>query len=520
MTGTSYLKDIFARNASRELFFDVRLDQSTTYGELYDQSRRTASVLRSLGVNRGDATAVSVENGVEAAWLYFGCMHLGARFVPINPALHAGDILAILKLSGASAMLTTPKIRERFSDGQLPVPVHCFAQAAERLKDRHRQLLTMDLRAEIAARDPFSESELADFPDETVFMTMYSSGTTGLPKGVNISYKGILNNGRVFAEALGLNNESRFYNVLPMTYLGGAYNLMLIPILAEGSIVLDGVFGVPNVYGFWETVRDRNVNTLWFSPTMLSMLLRLEDEMDMSFLHSQVRCGIVGMAPLSPELKQRFEERFGVPLYENYGLSETTFLTTQRPGRPRLAGSVGTCLKGVEIRLLDPAHQPAPPTREGNIAIRTEYFMRGYSNDENSSSFLPEGWFLTGDRGLFDDAGELHITGRTKDIIIRGGINVSPKRIEDVLYELPAVSEAAVVGIPDEVYGEEIVAAVVLNPSGEDPLDEETILEHCKSRIAHFQTPKRVFVFEALPRGATGKLQKTMIRQNVLERMK
>ena len=267
---------------------------------------------------------------------------------------------------------------------------------------------------------------------------------------------------------MGLGRENRFYNVLPMTYLGGFYNLLLIPILAEGSLALDGAFGVPNLYGFWENVQTFGVNTLWFTATMLSMLLSLEDDEDVSFLKSRIRIALCGMAPLAGSVKKRFEERFGFFLYENYALSETTFLTTHVPGRPYKEGTVGLPLDGVEVHRRLGNLRPLPPGQDGQVAVRSAYLMKGYRQvgagrpgQPAARRHRPHRRHRTHGR-----RGRIVHHRRLKDLIIRGGVNISPKAIEDVFYRIDAVEEAAVVGVPHAVYGEEVAVAIkVKTPS-------------------------------------------------------
>jgi long-chain acyl-CoA synthetase len=296
---------------------------------------------------------------------------------------------------------------------------------------------------------------------------------------------------------------------------------MLIPLLAEGSFVLDAVFGPTNMYGFWDQVREFQINTLWFSPTMLSMLLMLEDETDLSFLKSQIRMGLCGMAPLPTHLKKRFEERFGFHLYENYGLSETTFLCTSHPGLAEKPGSVGPAVEGVRVAILDNERVPLPAGREGQIAVQTPYLMAGYENEESSRQLLERngGYFLTGDLGHLDEDGELFITGRVKDLIIRGGVNISPKRIEDVVYQMEPVQEAAVVGVPHPIYGEEVALVIKPRDAFRGRVSVEDVRRFCEANIAHFQRPKLIHFIDEIPKGATGKIQKNALRRMLQERL-
>ncbi len=519
MQATQRLLDVFERNASRTLLIDAASGAEWSYGRFLHESRCLARFLQEADIAPGDPVVLSMENCIELALLYFACMHAGARVVPVNPSYHPRDFAAILGRVSARHFFTTPAVRARVDevlDGRPDVRLFCFNPAADRPREAQRALVNLDLATVLAGHGP-SARTLADNGEGDVFLTMYTSGSTGLPKGINITCGGLLGNGRVFCEHMGIGPEHRFLNILAMTYLGGIYNLTLLPILAEGSVVLDAVFGPTNVFAFWERVREHQVNTLWFSPTMLSMLLALEDDEDLGWIPSQVRLALVGMAPLPVDLKKRFEGRFGFALQQNYALSETTFLTTTRPGAGTKLGSVGTALPGVDVLILGDDLKPLPSGQEGQIGVRTPYLMKGYDQDVTAPTH--EGLFLTGDVGRIDGDGELFVTGRLKDLIILGGVNISPKTIEDVLYGLEGVQEAAVVGVPHPVYGEEVALVVRPRESFRGKVTTEAVRRYCEANIAHFQRPKLIYLLDEIPKGATGKIHKATLRTWLVQKM-
>ena len=409
-----------------------------------------------------------MENGLELAVLSISPrLHLGARILPISQPglprdfekiLHGKEQLLLFTLAGRS--------RPHRAGVGRPSNVARHVLAAhggtgQRTTSAH--LLNFDFAAELARHRP-SDATFQQAADHDVLMTMYTSGTTKLSQRhrywlgrVDLRRPGVRRHRRV-----GLGSENRFFNVLPMTYLGGSYNLMFIPILAEGSFVLDAAFGPTSVYAFWERVEEQRINTLWFTATMLSMLMSLEDDVDLSFLKQQMRIGLCGMAPLAVDLKRRFEQRFGFTLYENYGIRK------RRSLRPTILAcgykddSTGTILPGVQLQIVDQQLLPLPTGKEGQILVKTPYFMQGYREcaQTDQATILPSGAFLTGDIGRVDQDGELFVTGRLKDLIIRGGVNITPKAVEDTIYRLDDVEEVAVVGIPHPVYGEEVAAVV------------------------------------------------------------
>ncbi len=518
------LQAIFDRNAARVAIVDARLEEEITYGQLWRDSRAAAALLDELGVRAGDAVVLSMENCVELALLYFACLHIGARVVPINPSYHAQDYATILAGVSARHCFTSPSVRGRIDEvvrSRPDVLVHCLLPTVETCRAEQQTLINLDLRAEIAGREPFART-LADSDDDTIAFTMYSSGTTGLPKGINIRLGGLLGNALAFIKRLGITREHRFYNVLAMTYLGGLYNLMLIPLLAEGSLVLDSVFGPTNAYGFWEQVRNYQINTLWFSPTMLSMLLMIDPDEDETFIRQQVRLGLCGMAPLSHELKVRFETRFGFPLHENYGLSETTFVTTNAPqDGPAKPGAVGKVVEGVQIGIFDNEMKPLAQGHEGQVGVRSPFLMAGYEGEVEIEAYTARtnGWFLTGDLGRIGEDGELYITGRLKDLIIRGGVNISPKAIEDVVYRFEPVQEAAVVGVSHPLYGEEVALVAKIRPGDTERVKVEDLRQFCDQNLANFQRPKFIYFIDQIPKGATGKIQKSVLRKLLQDKL-
>ena len=334
-TRVEHLRGVFTRNRDKILLLDARTEQQWTYGRFLDESLAVAGFLEREVVRPGQQVVLSMENCSELAILYFACLHLNAPVLPVNPAFHRSDYAKILQGANARLMIASPGVCAAMTETLAGFPalkVLCMRPAVDARKEKTEHLVNFDFAAALAGpaagRAPFGDAR-----DEDVLLTMPTSGSTSTPKVIDICFRGLVGNALAFSRRLGLGPDSRFYNVLPMTYLGGFYNLLLIPILAEGSLVLDGAFGVPNLYGFWENVKTFGVNTLWFTATMLSMLLSLEEDEDLSWLRGQIRIALCGMAPLPATVKKRFEERFGFFLYENYALSETTFLTTHAPDR-------------------------------------------------------------------------------------------------------------------------------------------------------------------------------------------
>ena len=509
-----HVRALFREQRSRPYLIEVETGRNLTYGQVSDLGLRFASLLRERGVRRGDTVCFLSDNCLELALLFFATWHHGAVIVPINPQLAAVHIREIIDNAAPSLVIGNPKFLRHYRE-TTPLAqagrVIEFVPRIENLREETPLVAALDLEHLAGDCEPAAQAlHIGD--DDEVFMRVYTSGSTAAPKGIDITVGGLIANERTFCEAMGIGADHRFYNILPMSYLGGVHNLLLLPLSVGASVVIDAPLGPSNVFGFWDTVREYEINTLWFTSAMLSMLMSLRDDDDMSWVAGQIRLGLVGMAPLTPETKKRFEARFGFTLFENYALSETAFISTNRPGAPYVENSKGQVLAGVEVVIVDEARRPLPPGETGEVLVRTPHLMKRYINasQADQDNILP-GAFLTGDLGRFDgDA--LFIVGRKKDLIIRGGLNIAPAMVEAALEALPEVAEAAVVGIPHTVYGEEVAAAVTLVAGTPADFDPKSIARACDEKLAVFQRPKIIKILDELPRGVTGKIDKKAVR--------
>ncbi len=516
------LRKIFDNNLQEILLIDAESGLELTYKEFLEDSLCLASYLKSNGVKKNDHVAFSAENSIDLAILYFAVWHCEALVIPVNPQLHPDDIVFILEDCQPSFCFFDPFVYESVKHEKyiesIGECVYCFSPESGELPNSKAKNINFSVSEVIEKNDNnLSVNMLGNSEDESVFLRIYTSGTTSRPKGIDITYKGLIGNELAFGKKLEIGSENRFYNILPMCYLGGIHNLLLLPIVNGSSIVMGKPLAGAALYGFWDTVRELKINTLWFTSAMLNMLMSLRDDDDMSYLKDQIILGLVGMAPLLPEVKVNFEERFGFKLYENYALSETAFLTTNYPSLEYRKGSCGDVLPGVNVEIVDENGTSLPDGDVGQIKVKSEYFMKGYVNvsEEDSSSITSDG-FLTGDLGYLD-AGELFPTGRAKDLIIRGGLNISPASVEKAIYNHPAVELAAVVGIPHDIYGEEVAGVVTLKSSVEGKISSADIMSICNEHLAQFQRPKLIQIIDVMPLGATGKIDKKQVKQLLIE---
>jgi long-chain acyl-CoA synthetase len=513
------LLSIPRENSARVFLIDDVSGETRTFGEFHERAIRVAADLSRRGLKRGDRVAMLLNNSAAFADLYWGCLYAGLIWVPVNPALSGDELGFIIASSGARLLVVSPEAagivdQDTLTNGNIDV------------------LCLLDTRGnaspppEIEMWDLGALSEAPDYvpldgaTDNDIVMVVYTSGTTAQPKGVVHRIKDHYENAAAFTDHLGIGPNNRFYCNLAMTYIGGCWNLLILPYFTTSSVVLTSAFGPTSAFNYWNVAKANGVNTLWLVPTIMSMLLELDrDTVGEEFCRQSVDLALVGTAPLPAQVRERFQERYGINVHDNYALSETLFLTSQIPDGPILNGGSGTLLPGVELSLLNDDGTPSPSGEEGEIAIKSPGLMVGYYDaDQQAPDVLPEGeWFRTGDVGIYSADRGLFITGRKKDVIVRGGLNVSPASVEKVLYAHPDVLECVVVGIPHVHQGEDVAAAIRIG----DDADETSILREvialAKEGLSPMKRPSKVVVLPDMPRNSTGKILKDRVRILVLD---
>ncbi|MFB6895591.1 long-chain-fatty-acid--CoA ligase [Streptomyces hydrogenans] len=462
-----------------------------SYAELDEASARAAALLKADGVEPGDRVALMLPNVPEFVVLYYGILRAGAVVVPMNPLLKTRESEFHLADSGAVRLFEWHQGPGEGAKGAAAVGV------------RHTAVESVAFAAELARHEPLAEP--AEVDNEDMAVLLYTSGTTGRPKGAVLTHAGLRHNTEVNGmEIQRMTPDDVVVGCLPLFHIFGQICTMSVTVRSGASLVLIPRF-VPGAV-LDAIVRER-ATVFEGVPTMYAALLQHPSEADISTL----RMCISGGASLPVEILHGFERRFGCTVLEGFGMSETSpVVTFNHPDRPRKAGSVGTPIRDVEVRLLDDKGQEVSPGGVGELAVRGPNVMKGYWNrPQETAAAIPDGWLRTGDLARADEDGYLYVVDRKKDMIIRGGYNVYPREIEEVLHEHPAVALAAVIGIPHAELGEEVAAAVVLHPSAQATTDE--LRAYVKERVAAYKYPRLVWFTDQLPLGPSGKILKREI---------
>ncbi|MER7282642.1 long-chain fatty acid--CoA ligase [Dactylosporangium sp. NPDC000244] len=495
------LREQAARNPDRLLLHSGA--DSWSYRAVDTASGRLAAALRRLGLRPGDRIAVQLPNVPEFVIAYFGALRAGLVMVPLSPQLTAHELRYHLIDSQARLIITHELSVEQASEAARDigdVPVHVVASDAAPDGVAHfDDLLTGD-----------DESDLHPTAPEDTAVLLYSSGTTGKPKGAELTHFQLFMNCTVAGELFGIRPDDVSVAVLPLFHVFGLSMVLNLAVRYGAGLALVPRFQPDEVLDIIERLR---CTVFWGVPTMYVALLRA-DAAGRNL--SSLRAAVSGGAAIPGEVIRQFEEKFsGAIVLEGYGLSETASVATFNvSAEQRKVLSIGRAIWGVEVRIVGPdgAELPPGPRQVGEIVIRGHNVMKGYHNrPEETARAIRDGWFHTGDLGYRDEEGYFFIVDRLKDLIIRGGYNVYPREVEEVLYEHPAVAEAAVVGRPDARLGEEVTAHVVLRPGV--TADSRDLHVHCRERLAGYKNPREIHIVAALPKGPTGKILKRALRQ-------
>ncbi len=487
----------------KNFLFSEADKRSWTYARFANAVECTARMLTRCGVKRGDVVSLLLPNSAEYVVAYFACFRLGALAGPINSLLKAEEIAFVLNNSEACVLLVHPEFAAAAHEARTHAP---------RLRDVIEFADVDAANAEFAVTTS-DENIAVQAPalvcdDEAIII--YTSGTTGRPKGCLLTHGNLLANAEQITEWLNFTPHDRLLTIMPLFHMNAVMVTTISALYAGASSVVSPRFSASR---FWQTVADFEVTSFGSVATMLSMLLaRYPEGVPAGLDISRLRFALCGSAPVPAAVIERFEATFNCLVIEGYGLSESTVRATfNPPDTRRRPGSCGLPI-GNELRIVNEKEKEVGVGEAGEIVLRGANVFKGYfKNPEATTRAFRGGWFHTGDVGYKDADGFCYVVDRISDMIIRAGENIYPREIDEVLFQHEAVAAAATIGVPDELYGEEVAAFVVLRESREVSAHE--LLDFCRARLADFKCPKTIRFVVELPKGPTGKVLKRLLAE-------
>jgi len=471
--------------------------RSYSYQDIDHESARLARFLTELGVHPGDRVSVQVAKSPAALSLYLACLRGGFVFHPLNPGYQPAELEYFLGDAAPTVVIC---------DGAKKDVIRSLADQAG---IEHVFTLNGDGKGSLIdeSQNVSAEAMLIPREEDDMAALLYSSGTTGVPKGIMLTHANLLSNTESLLAAWEFNEQDRLLHALPIFHVHGLFVAIGCVLLSGASMRwLDAYDPAAVIQGLSECSVMMGVPTYY---------TRLLNEADFTAdVARNVRVFISGSAPLLQETFVAFEERTGHRILERYGMTETNMNTSNPLHGERRPGTVGHPLPGVEVRVVDDAGDELPTDEIGNLQVRGPNVFVGYWQmpDKTAEDFTDDGFFNTGDKGLIDDDGYVSIVGRAKDLVITGGLNVYPKEVELFIDDLDGVKESAVIGVPHSDFGEAVVAVVVR--ASQDTIDEDGVIQSAKESLANFKIPKRVVFVDELPRNSMAKIQKNVLREN------
>jgi malonyl-CoA/methylmalonyl-CoA synthetase len=490
----SHFREQFVRHADDELLCTEQ-DRSYAYADIDARSAQYAGYLAELGAAPGNRVSVQVEKSPESLCLYLACLRAGMVFHPLNMAYKSGEL-------------------EYFLGNAEPAIVVCDPGNADAIEPIAKSagvghLLTLDADGGGTLTD--NASQLAATFDtvnreaDDLAALLYSSGTTGRPKGIMLTHSNLLRNTEALVDAWGFTEKDRLLHALPIFHVHGLFVAIGCALLSGCSMRWLPAFDATQVIKYLP-----ECTVLMGVPTYYTRLLA--EETFTKDVAANARLFISGSAPLLEETFAEFEQRTGKRILERYGMTETNMNTSNPLDGERKPGTVGPPLPGVEVRICDDDGKELGIDEIGNLQVRGPNVFIGYWKmpEKTAEDIAEDGFFNTGDKGKIDSEGYVSIVGRAKDVVITGGLNVYPKEVELFIDDLPGVKESAVIGVPHADFGEAVVAVVV--PESGKPLGEDEVIARAKAELANFKVPKRVMFVDELPRNTMAKVQKNILR--------
>lgn len=478
--------------SGEDFILSPRLSTIATYQDLEQRSALYVNRLAGLGLKKGDRVIVQTEKSVEGLFFYFACLRAGLIYLPLNTAYQRHELEYFVENAEPGLIVCSP--------GQESLIRSIFAGHVFTLDEDGKGSINEDLDAEPSTCTTVSRA------DDDVAVILYTSGTTGRPKGAMISHGNLAANGIALHKAWGWADDDVMLHALPIFHIHGLFVATHLAVLNASPVIFLPRFDPA------EVIRLLPSATVYMGvPTNYTRLLA---NPDLSIeACNNMRLFTSGSAPLLPQTFDEFKSRTGHTIVERYGMTETGMNTSNPLDGVRKPGTVGLPLPGVSCKVVDNDENQVAIDETGNLLVKGKNVFQGYWQlpEKTKEEFTSDGYFKTGDLASCDSDGYISIVGRDKDMIITGGLNVYPREIEKIIDELPGVEESAVIGLADSDFGEAVSAVIVRSPGAE--IDEQIIVQHLKATVANFKVAKKIFFVDALPRNTMGKVQKNILRE-------
>lgn len=467
-----------------------------TYQDMLEITKNFAYTLVKNGVKPGDRVAVQVEKSVESFFLYLASLRAGAIYIPLNTAYKTTEIAFFMKDATPAIFICDP---EKESEIKKLAKNH-GVNTILTLSNKHTGSFLE------RTKTTYSDFITVKRSKTDVAAIVYTSGTTGQPKGAMLTHANLLSNAQTLTRLWGFTRDDVLLHALPLFHAHGLFITSHCTLLSQSRMLFLPKYKAKEVLNLLP-----RATVMAGVPTFYTRLLELPDFNQKAT--TKMRLFISGSAPLLPNVFQAFEARTGHRILERYGMTESVIIASNPYTGERRIGSVGHPIEGVDVRIANEHNTAMPADTAGEIQIRGSSVMKGYwrNPEKTKAEITPDGWFKTGDIGILSQDNYLEIVGRAKDLIITGGYNVYPKELELLIDKLPEVHESAVIGLPDNDFGEAVTAVIV--PLGE-PFDPIMLIEYMKSNLANYKVPKKIFFTKELPRNSMGKVMKNELRDH------
>lgn len=472
-----------------------------TTKELQWEMTKVQDYLITAGVSKGDRVLVGLPNSYQFISIFLGIINYGAVVVPMNPNMPEIEFLSFIERSKPVFGFIKPEYTNFLLKEEVKrIPLDSFCRVD------YDGYTFFDFKE---LNKPFQRE--ANIEEDSIAILLYTSGTTGIPKAVGLTHEQILETATNIIMSHELKSMDTTYCFLPLFHINAQVVAVLSTILSHGKIVLDEKFSATK---FWKVLSELQITWVSAVPAVISILL---EKSQPSEIPTHVRFIRSASAQLPMIHAKRFEQRFGIPLIQSYGMTEAAsqICVNPLPPKKRVLGSVGRPV-GLQLQIVDSNGRKVPTNKVGEITIRGKNVITSYVEALNQNDFR-NGWFHTGDLGFMDQEGFVFIVGRIKEMINRGGEKISPYEVEDVIRQLPMIKEAAVIGIPHHLYGEEIVAYIRQKQHDHNDELEQLVIDHCERNLTSFKCPAKVVIVEDLPHGPTGKVQRSRLKEISLE---